>query len=317
MKNFEINRESIFEIDKSLEGQDLKEYDLEIEKIVNNLWVGIGEFEEILSPFFTTYLNDQLLPSLYINYLSLVKLEAQYTGVNVKVSTSIIDIIGKKLNFNLDANRIFFDSEFQLNNDFFSELNPKFSGSLLRRILRNIKQKLLLYWQILMGIDVIYMNAGKLKQDFALIPKALNADYIPHTSSKKKLPNIDSIKNIVKSNIESIDLSIPTDLIIELLEQNIFKHLSITFNRIFILSEFIDNHKVKLVIASSATNDAFLCLLAASKLSQVESLLVTHGFPTSINPWLDSYCNYQGTLNDFEKQYYNTKQIRFKAGWFE
>ena len=46
MKNFEINRESIFEIDKSLDGQDLKEYDLEIEKIVNNLWVGIGEFEE-------------------------------------------------------------------------------------------------------------------------------------------------------------------------------------------------------------------------------------------------------------------------------
>ena len=75
MKNFIINKESLFKIDSALEGQDLKQYDLEIENIVNNLWKGIGEFEEMLSPFFTNTLKNELLPSLYINYLSLVKLE--------------------------------------------------------------------------------------------------------------------------------------------------------------------------------------------------------------------------------------------------
>ena len=76
--SFEINEVSIFEIDNVLEGQELKHYDLEIEKIADNLWTGIGEFEDTLSPLFTIFLKNELLPSLYINYLSLVKLEAKY-----------------------------------------------------------------------------------------------------------------------------------------------------------------------------------------------------------------------------------------------
>ena len=316
MKNFEINEESLFEIDNALEGQDLKKYDLEIEQIVNNLWTGVGEFEEILKPFFTIYLNNQLLPSLYINYLSLVKLEAKYDTINFKASTSIIDIIGKKLNFKLDANRKNYDAEFHLNSSYFFVSNPRASGSLLRRILRNIKQKVSLHWQVFRGIDVMYMNAGKLIHDFSLIPNSLNASYIPYTKSKKEVPDIENIKDVVKKNINSMDLSIPSDLIIELLDQNVFKYLLLTFNRIFVLSEFIEKHKVKLVISSAATNDAFLCLLAASRLTKVESLVISHGMPGTFNPWLNGYCTYQGTLNNFEKKYDNTKQIHFKASWF-
>ena len=317
MKNFEINEESLFDIDSVLEGQDLKQYDLEIEQIVNNLWTGVGEFEEILKPFFTIYLNNQLLPSLYINYLSLVKLEAKYDTINFKASTSIIDIIGKKLNFKLDSNRKNYDAEFHLVSSYFFVTNPKASGTLLRRILRNIKQKVILYWQVFRGVDVMYMNAGKLMYDFSLIPNSLNANYIPYSKSKKEVPDIENIKNIVKKNINSIDLSIPSDLIIEVLDQNIFKYLFLTFNRIFTFYEFIKTHKVKLVISSAVTNDLLLCLLAASRLAKIDSLIVSHGMPTTVNPWLDSYCTYQGTLNDFEKKYEDTKQFPFKASWFE
>ena len=64
------------------------------------------------------------------------------------------------------------------------------------------------------------------------------------------------------------------------------------------------------------TNDLCLCLLAASKLSKIDSLIIPHGLVTTVNPWLDGYFTYQGTLNDFEKKYDDSIQIHFKASWF-
>tara|TARA_B110000008_G_scaffold126208_1_gene128796 strand:+ start:889 stop:1839 length:951 start_codon:yes stop_codon:yes gene_type:complete len=314
--NFEINEKTIFEIDSLLAGQDLKQYDYEIEKIVNNLWKDIGEFEEILSPFFTIYLNNHLLPSLYINYLSLVTLKEKHTNINVKASTTIIDHIGKKLNLNLDAKRRNYDAEFHLNNSYFLFLNHKASGQLLQRFLRKVFYKFLFYWGIFKGVDVIYMDAGKLEHDFSIIPNSLNANYIPFTQSIKEAPDIEKIKDTVRKNVNKMDLSIPSDLIIEVLEDCIFKYLSLTLNRIFVLYEFIETHKVKLVISSAVTNDLCLCLLAASKLSKIDSLIIPHGLVTTVNPWLDGYFTYQGTLNDFEKKYDDSIQIHFKASWF-
>ena len=316
MKNFVINKESLFKIDSALEGQDLKQYDLEIENIVNNLWKGIGEFEEMLSPFFTNTLKNELLPSLYINYLSLVKLEEKYENINVKATTSIIDIIGKNLNFKLDPNRTNYDLELNLRGENFFKLHQKTSDFFWKRTLRKIRGQVSLYWAKLNGIEVLFMNAGKLKKDFSMIPNSLDAIYIYQSKSKQVMPNIESIKNVVKKNIYGINLSIPSELVIELIEQKIFKYLYTTLNRIFILAEFIDKHKVKLVISSAATHEAFLCLLAAAKLAKIDSLIIPHGFVTNSNPKLDNYCTYQGTINDFEPRYKGVHQIRFKTYWF-
>jgi len=316
--SFEINEVSIFEIDNVLEGQELKHYDLEIEKIADNLWTGIGEFEDTLSPLFTIFLKNELLPSLYINYLSLVKLEAKYKTINIKVTTSIIDIIGKNLKLKLDSNRKNYDDVFSLSRRHFYSDYPLINNfPLWKVILWQIKRIITLKWSMFKGIDVLYMNAGKLKNDFSLIPNSLNAINISENKPKKVIPDLEKIKDIVINNINSLDLSIPSNLVIELIDQNVFTYLPHTFNRIFTLVEFIETQKIKLVISSAVHNEFFLCLLAASRVSKIDSMVVSHGMPTHFNPKINSYCTYQGTLNNYEPKYFGTKQFHFKASWFE
>tara|TARA_B110000967_G_C18902071_1_gene576768 strand:- start:2988 stop:3938 length:951 start_codon:yes stop_codon:yes gene_type:complete len=314
--NFDINEVSIFEIDNVLEGQDLSQYDLEIEQVVDNLWSGIGEFEDILLPFFTIHLKNELLPSLYINYLSLIKLESKYETISAKVSTSIIDIIAKKLKIKLDPNRINYDHVFGLKRSYFFTSNPMLKRPLWKRILSRIKNIAIVKWSIFRGVNVLYMNAGKLKEDFSLIPNSLNAIHIKKNNSSAVKQDIDKIKNVIKNNIERMDLSIPSDLIIEVIDQNIFSYLCHTFNHISSLVEFIKVQKIRLVISSAINNELFLCLLAAARISKIESMVVSHGMPTVFNKKINSYCTFQCTLSDFEHQYYDTKQFQFKAKWF-
>ena len=315
--NFDINEVSIFEIDSVLEGQDLSQYDFEIEKIVNNLWANIGEFEDMLGPLFTVFLRDELLPSLYINYLSLVKLEAKYEIINVKVTTSIIDIISKNLKLKLDSNRKNYDYVFGLLTRSHFHINyPTNERSFLKRIFWSIKSQVIVQWSFFKGINVLYMNAGKLDNDFSLIPNSLDAIYIKEKKPKDALPDIDKIKAVVKENIKRMDLSIPSNMVIEVIEQRVFNYLPHTFNHIFTLAEFIKIHDIKLVISSAVNNEFFLCLLAASRIAKIDSMVISHGMPTAFNPKVNNYCTYQGTLNNFEPQYANTKQFRFKAKWF-
>ena len=313
MKNFEINKESIFEIDNVLEGYELKQYDLEIEKIINNLWTGTGEIEDTLSHVFTITLKNKLLPSLYINYLSLIKLEEKYDIINVKVTTSIIDIIAKNLRFQLEPNRMNYDDIFTLTGTHSFETKK---SQLLKRILSHIKSILILKWSLFKGVNVLYMNAGKLKSDFSLLPYSLDARHFKKKFTNELPQDIEKIKDIVKNNIIKMDLSIPSNLIIEVLEQKIFKYLPHSLNRIYSLVEFIKIQKIRLVISSATNNESFLCLLAAAKLAKIDSMIIPHGTPTSFNTKLNSYCTFQGTLNNYEPQYHDTQQFHLKVNWF-
>jgi len=317
MKDFSINEDSLFDLDSVLEGQNLAKYDLEIKQISDNLWIGVGEFEELLQPFFNLFLKNELLPSLYINYLSMVQLNNKFENVSVKASTSIIDMIGKKLLFQMDSNRKNFDDGFMLKRSHFFINNPMNNGSFWKRILRVIKGRFIYYWKVLTGVDVIYLNAGKLKKDFSLIPNSLNALYIFDREPKQELPDLENLKKIVISNIEKMNISIPSELIIELLNQNLFNNLLPMFKRIFILAEFIQKNNVQLVISSSSSNEFFLALLAAAKISKTESLIISHGMPSIFNPKLNNYCSYQGLINNFEPIYDGAKIMEFKASWFE
>ena len=316
MKNFLINEESLFEIDAILEGQDLKQYDLEIENIIETLWSGIGEFEELLQPFFVCFLKNELLPSLYINYLALVKFNEKYENISVNATTTIIDIIGRKLNFKLEHNRQNYDEGFMLSKSHYFINNPNKSGKIWKRVLRNIKGRAIYYWTLFRGVDVLYLNAGKLTHDFNLIPNSLNAMYIYGKKPKKDLPDIIKIQDIVKKNILSMNLAIPSDLIIELLNEKVFINLLPMFRRIFLLAEFIEKHNIKLVISSASSNELFLSLIAAAKISNKDSMVISHGMPSIFNPKLDNYCSYQGIINNFEPTYDGTKKIQFKASWF-
>jgi hypothetical protein len=314
--NFEINKDSIFEIDSVLKGEDLSQYELEIEKIIDNLWTDIGEFESILAPFFVVMLRSVFLSSLYINYLSILKLQSKYETITVKTSTSVIDIISKKLNLSLDPNRDSFDLEFDLRDDNFLDLNQQ-NSTFVKSVLKKVKKNYYLNLSKLKTINVLYLNAGKLQKDLSYIPNSLDASFINNTSHNKELPDINIIKNKLKKNINDMSLSIPPELVLDLLEQKVFKFLPSIFNQIYSFEEFINKYKVKLVISSDTTHEAFLCLMAAAKLAKIDSLVIPHGFVTFSNQKLDKYCTYQGTLNDFEPKYNGMNEIHLKASWFE
>jgi hypothetical protein len=316
MSDLLINKDFLFEIDSVLEGENLTQYDIEIQKIVDNLWYGIGEFEELIQPFFTSFLKDHLLPSLYINYLALVKLDKQYDNISVEATTSVIDIIGNNLNFNLEQNRTNYDLDWSLSR-ILSFDHPQLLDKSLKTVLRRLRDRYIIYMSTKKSIEVLYLNAGKLHKDFASIPNSLDANHIFNKKSKQKIPDTENIKHTVIGNIHNLNLSIPSSMIIELLNQKVFKYLDLMFDRIFMLSDFIKANNVKLVIVSASTNEVFLALLAAARISKIESLVIPHGMPTVFNPKLDNYCTYQGTINIIEHKYDGILQFKFKADWFE
>lgn len=316
MKTFEINDNSIFEIDKALEGQDLRQYELEIEKIIDNLWSDIGQFEELISPFFIVSLRSIFLPSLYINYLSLHSLQSKYDFITLKTSTSIIDIIAKKLNFDLHPKRRILDLEFNLSDEHFLNIHQQ-SGPFWKRALREVKRNIYFNLAKINRIDVLYLNAGKLGEELSSIPNSFDASLVYDSMTNKNLPDLDMIKDKAIKNITGLDLSIPSPLVLELLEKKVFKFLDAIFIRIFSLSEFIDKNQVRLVISSASTHEAFLCLIAAAKITKTDSFIVPHGFVTLFNHKLNNYPKYQGTLNDFEPKLKGVQQVRFKTNWFE
>jgi len=320
MKDFIINKESIFEIDSVLAGQDIKKCDLEIENIANNLWKNIGEFEDILQPFFTVFLQNKLLQSLYINYFALRKLSDSYKNISVQATTTTIDIIGRHMNLTLESGRKNYDLEFDLSRVHYFKVDDDpnvFSRNFFKKIARNIKAKAVLNYAIFRGIDVLFMNAGKLEKDFSKIKNSLDANYIYHHNMNRSQSDVDDIIKTVINNIYSMDLSIPNKLIIDLLEEKVFKYLPMVFNQIFSLTKFINKHKVKLVISNATTNETFLCLLAAAKIAEIDSLVIPHGLVTASNQGLDNYCTYQGVLNDFEPKYKGAINIKLKLDWFE
>jgi hypothetical protein len=315
---FTVDRENFYQLDSILAGEDLASYDIEIENIVNGIWNGVGEHESVISPLFVTFLSGHLLRSLYINYLSLTKLINKHKTVKLDASTLVVDIIAKHLQLELSPKRKNLDVEFNLIVPHYSLRWGGANTSTLKNIVRSVRyyfsEKIAKY----KGIDVIFMNAGKLKDDFYKIPNSFDCRYMPINFSSKRINwRIDDIKDVVIDNINNIDTSIPREMIVELIEESVFKYLPDILNRISTLVDFIEKNKVKLVISSGATDDVFISLLAAAKITGVRSLVVPHGVVSMHNKKLNNYCDYQGVLNNFELKYKGVEKIPFRMSWFE
>ena len=129
--------------------------------------------------------------------------------------------------------------------------------------------------------------------------------------------DIQSLERQVTSNMKNLKLSVPSELVIELLHRLVFAYLPQTIKRIESYAEFIVSHGVKLVIISAATHEEHLALLAAAKLKGVRSLAIGHGFTGSHNIFLDGYITYQGTINSFEYQNNKVTQFPLRMSWFD
>lgn len=320
MNNFIVDREKFYQLDFVLAGEDLASYDIEIENIVNNIWNEVGEYESIISPLFITLLNNYLLRSLYINYLSLIKLKNQHKHKKIRLdaSTLVVDIVARHLQIELNPKRKILDAEFNLIRPHFSLRWGSSNATTVENMARSVQYYFSEKWAIHRGIDVIYMNAGKLKDDFCKIPNSFDCRYMPINFKSKRINwHIDDIKDVVRSNINSVDVSIPREIIIELVEKSVFKYLPNILYRISTLVDFIQENKIKLVISSGATDEVFISLLAAAKITGVDSLVIPHGVVSLHNKNLNNYCDYQGVLNDFEFRYKGVRKIPFRMSWFE
>jgi hypothetical protein len=99
-------------------------------------------------------------------------------------------------------------------------------------------------------------------------------------------------------------------------EKRVLCYLPDLVNRIGSLVEFIEKYKVRLVIASAVTHEDHLCLLAAAKLANIKSLIVSHGFTNVTNLSLNNYCTHQATINQIEPHYAGLQQLKMKINWF-
>jgi len=318
MSIYEINYENIRDIDSYLHVDDPDQYDHEIEDVLARLWTGTGRGQEFLRPIFTIYLQSELLRSLYIHYLALRELGSQYDRVVINASTVILDIVAEYLGFELNPDRTFHDEEL------FLVRHYDFSVSMWRSRRPYWKRVLLCIGGVCIrtackfrGVDVLYLNAGKLDDDFYRIPRALSARWVPLRQSDRLNCDIQAIGDQVRKNIRAIKLSIPQDMVVELIEKRVLAHLPDALDRIGALADFIEEYKVKLVIISAVTHEDHLCLLAAARLAEVESLVVAHGVTLAINSFLDHYVTYQATLSNIEPRYEGAAQFSLNANWFE
>ena len=311
MKKFFINDSNIRKLDSHLNLTDPDIIDVEIEKFIENFWNNTGEHEELLRPFFTSSLQWQLLRPLYIYYYSLKNLKQIHKDIDILTSTCIIDIIAKHLDIKLNKNRNFIDKYlfhkriYEFNND----LNYyQFIKKIINYYFFLIKNKF--------RIKVLYLDAGKLKKDFEEIPNSLSGFQIPVFKSNSFNPDINKIQKQIINNINKSEVSIPKELIIELVKINFFNIFPKIINKISNYVDYINKKNVKLVIISAPTHEDHLCLIAASKLAGCKSLVMWHGYTYQINPFLN-YCDFQGITSELDPKYKEPKNYPLKQSWFD
>jgi hypothetical protein len=286
----------------------------EIELIVSNLWNGVGECEEWIWPFYTSYLQTNLLRPLYIYYFSLKHLKKKYNKIIIQDSTVIIDIIADYLGLDVDEKVKYHDLEYTSGRTYtFIQNDKTVFKTQMKKLYYAFKRTL----HYLNGIEVLYLNAGKLNDDFKRINKAMSAFYIPLTNAPSLNIDIQSLERQVTNNMKSLKLSVPSELVIQLIHRFVFAYLPQTIKRIESYADFIAKNSVKLVIISAPQHEEHLTLLAAAKLKGVRSLVIGHGFTGSHNLFLDGYMAYQGTINSFEYQNKKVTQLPLRMNWFD
>ncbi len=311
MKKFIINDSNIRKLDSHLNLTDPDIIDAEVEKFIENFWNNTGKHEELFRPFFTTSLQYNFLRPLYIYYYSLKNLKQIHKEIEIVTSTCIIDIVAKHLDIKLNKNRKFIDRYlfhkriYEFNNDLnFYQFFKKF----IKYLYSLIKNKF--------RIKVIYLDGGKLSKDFEEIPNSISGFQIPMFKSNSFNPDINKIQKQIIKNINNSEVSIPKELIIELVKINLFNIFPKIINKISIYFDYINKKNIKLVVVSAPTHEDHLSLVAASKLAGCKSLVMWHGFTFQTNPFLN-YCDFQGITNEFDPKYKEAVHYPLIQSWFD
>lgn len=316
MSTFYLTLENIYELDQFFDVDNPDRLDEEIENIVSTLWINTGSEESLLKPFFSTFLQSNLLRPLYIYYFALKELQKIYPNIVIKASNSLLDIVASCLGVELSADRSMHDEDFYL--------IRRYQFSKAEHQQRGWKGRMrMLVWQWVRfkgwvtGVDVLYLNAGKLDGDLKHVKRKLSASWIPPRKSNRLSWNLDAISAQILENIQNMRLAVPTACLQKLVELRVLAYLPDLADRIGALVESIESLKVKLVIATAFTHEDHLCLLCAAKIAGIESLVLTHGVTFAKNIFLDGYANWQATLSPIDPIYEGATQFPMRYEWFE
>jgi hypothetical protein len=296
-------------MDKFFKVEDINQYEDEIENIVSSLWFNLGDYQKYMQPSFVSFLQTNLLRPIYIYYFSMKELIKQYDEIIIKDSTTLLDIVANHFMIDLPSNRKNHDLKFGFERLYY--FNKKSEGFIKRSL-----RKIYCYINISKGINVLYLNAGKLDRDFNKIDNSMSATFI----SQKNIEVNSDVEKIEKQsilNIKELDTIMPKNIILDLLHCRVYCHLENFLSQIKVYFNFIKLHNVNLIIISAATHEDNQTLLAAANIAGIKTLSIGHGYTTIRNNFLNGYLDFQGTINNFEYQYSKAKQMRLKMSWFD
>lgn len=309
MSKLIIDYAFLLDLDKFFQIEEINKYEDEIENIVSRLWLNLGDSENYMRPAFGTFLQTNLLRPIYICYFSMKELTRQFDEIVINNSTTLLDIVAKHFNINLPEDRKNHDQEFGYERFYsFNKGNEN--------IIKNYLRRTYCFMNAVRGIDVLYLNAGKLNDDFKKINNAMSATFI----SKKNLEvgiEAKEIEQQSKLNIKDVVKLIPKKIIFDLLQCRVYCHLNNYLSHIKIYVNFIKQHDVKLIIISAATHEDSLTLLAAANITCIKTLSIGHGYTTVRNNFIDECLDFQGTINNIEYQYSGVRQIKLHMSWFD
>jgi hypothetical protein len=285
---------------------DAEKYDKEVESIVLNLWANSGELEELISPFFRTYLQNSVLRPLYIYFVYIKNLLDKKVQITQTDTLSIIDIIFDYYKLPTNPKRLNHDYQFLLGR-VYSFNNRSFAWRLRGFWGRNFLSK--------RNPNIIYADSGKLLSDLKKI-KGIDYNFIPYSSNFHKY-HVDGLVSKSLFNISKLSLSVPYEVIRAVLYRYVYDHLEKCFLRIEDYKKYIRKNNIKLILISAPTHEDHLALLVAAKQEKVPSLIIGHGYAGGVkNAYLDGYVSYQATINSCEYIYQGARNFHYGMRWF-
>lgn len=309
-KKYFINKKNIHLIDKNFTNENKPLLEKEIENIIDNIWIGTKQYQDILKPLCTSHLNITWLRRLYIFYFSIKNIRKEFSEIIVEDDFYILNIFKNEFDLKILSGGKKLDSQFYLENhlQWLDNSNTNLIIKLYKKFFFKIKK--------FQNLDIIYLNAAKLKKDFNILKNKINADIIERRKNIIDSKDVIFIQQQVRKNIKNMDVSIPKRILENFFEDKLIKYIPDLLNHIYSIAEFIKKRDIKLAIISTPTHDKHLSLFVAAKISNIPCLLLGHGLTVAKNPFLNNYHFYNAKISKFEYKYNLAKDYKFLPKWF-
>jgi hypothetical protein len=307
---FTIDLKELISLDKYFDSALSSALEEEVESVTKALWDGVESYGTV-HLFFIHYLNVNLLRTLNIYYFSIVNLKKKHKEIKITDSLTILDIIAKFEQVDVQRSRHNHDAAFHLS----------------KRIIKNRKGvskfKVIIYRFLNLvrpffskDIKVIFLNAGKLNKDFRRLDSSFNAKAIKIVQTEKNNLLAQKIIQKSKENILELNLSFPNQLLVDVLDAYVYNDVHYLLDSIDSYVDFINKHNVRVVIASAPMHEEHIALLSAASLTEAKSLVIGHGFSLNGNPAIDNYIDYSANISDLEYKHKAKKIFKLKMDWF-